>query len=90
MLAGGWGLAELQEVNLPEDVDKVFTAVTEGMVGASYTPVLYAGQQVVQGFNYMVFCKQVLSDKDHTEHLVKMVVNVFMDNCSIVEIETII
>lgn len=88
-IAGGWNLKEMSN-KLPEDVEKGFKEVTQHLVGASYEPVLYAGSQVVAGFNYMIICKQILSDKDATEHLVKLVINVFNEKWSIVSIDEIV
>ncbi len=75
---------------LPEDVEKGFNEVTQHLVGASYEPVLYVGSQVVAGINYMIICKQTLSDKDATEHLVTLVINVFNEKWSIVSIDEIV
>lgn len=89
-MVGAFVLADLQAVTLPEDVDTAFKAATSEMVGATYTPVLYCGHQIVQGINYMILCEQRLSDKDQTKHLVKMIVNAFMGECKIVLIDQII
>lgn len=87
--AGGWNLKEISS-KLPEEVEKGFKEVTQHLVGASYEPVLYAGSQVVVGFNYMIICKQTLSDIDATEHLVKLVINIFNEKWSIVSIDEIV
>ncbi len=87
--AGGWNLKEIS-CKLPVEVEKGFKEVTEHLVGASYEPVLYVGSQVVAGINYMIICKQTLSDKDATEHLVKLVINIFNEKWSIVSIDEII
>lgn len=88
-IAGGWNLKEMSS-KLPAEVEKGFKEVTQHLVGASYEPMLYAGSQVVAGINYMIICKQTLSDKDATEHLVKLVINVFNEKWSIVSIDEII
>lgn len=90
MSQGGWILANMQAVMLPEEVDVAFRAATKTQVGATYTPVLYAGHQIVRGINYMLFCRQVLSNQNQTEHLVKMIINAFAEDYSIISIETII
>ncbi len=88
-IAGGWSLKEISN-KLPEEVEKGFKEVTQHLVGASYEPVLYVGSQVVAGINYMIICKQTLSDKDATEHLVKLVINNFNGKWSIVSIDEIV
>ncbi len=86
--AGGWNFKEISS-KLPAEVEKGFKEVTQHLVGASYEPILYAGSQVVAGINYMIICKQTLSDKDATEHLVKLVINIFNEKWSIVSIDEI-
>ncbi len=89
MTVGGWNLKEISS-KLPKDVEKGFKEETEHLVGASYEPVLYVGSQVVAGINYMIICKQTLSDKDATEHIVKLVINDFNEKWSIVSIDEIL
>lgn len=88
-MVGAWKIEKMQAVSLPEIVATGFAAVTNDLVGASYIPVLYVGEQVVSGTNYMIICKQTLSDRSATEHIVKMVINLFQNNWSIVIIDTI-
>lgn len=90
MRPGGWKLANLEATELPERVASAFTAVTKDLIGATYTPVLYCGQQTVRGFNYMLICEQKLSDKEGTQHLVQMIINEFQDEYYIVNIQAII
>jgi len=54
-LAGGWQAAENGEIT--EEVQKVFDKGLEGLVGVSYTPVLYLGSQVVAGTNHAILCQ---------------------------------
>lgn len=88
-IAGGWNLKEMSS-KLPTEVEKGFKEVTQHLVGASYETMLYVGSQVVAGINYMIICKQTLSDKDATEHLVKLVINVLNEKWSIVSIDEIV
>lgn len=89
-MVGAWKIEKMQAAKLPEIVATGFAAVTSDMVGASYLPVLYVGEQVVRGTNYMIICKQTLSDKSSAEHIVKMVINLFENTWSIVIIDTIV
>ena len=45
--------------DLPQKVATAFAKATEGIVGVSYTPVLYVASQVVSGMNYCIVCKTV-------------------------------
>lgn len=74
-MVGAWKIAKMKTVKLPEKVATGFKQATKDLKGAQYRPVLYCGKQVVTGTNHLIVCKQVLSDKDKTEHVVKMVLN---------------
>lgn len=84
-------MAKMEAVSLPEKAAAAFSAVTKGMVGAGYAPVLYCGEQIVNGINYMIICKQTLVTNPPEEHLVTMVINCSAQgSCSIVSIEQIV
>lgn len=82
--SGGWTLVPMEGCKLPEQVATGFSQVTESLVGADYTPVLYAGTQVVHGLNHMLICKQTLAAQGAPEHLVTMVLNQNCDGGDIV------
>ncbi|MBQ3447766.1 MAG: hypothetical protein IJG37_09000 [Synergistaceae bacterium] len=73
---GGWNIDEMKGVNLPQKAQSAFTAVTGGLVGADYEPVLYVGSQLVNGINYCVLAVQTLLTATPEKRLVKMVINV--------------
>lgn len=75
VIPGGWKLAEMQPCNLPQEVATGYNQVVQSLVGADYTPVLYVGQQVVAGMNYMIICKQKIVVPDPPEHLVEVIIN---------------
>lgn len=52
---GGWNETESPVVT--EDVQNVIEKATEGLVGASYTPVAYLANQIVSGMNYCILCE---------------------------------
>lgn len=83
-MSGGYTLAPMEACPLPEQVATGFGLVTKNLVGATYTPVLYVGTQVVHGTNHMLICKQTLAAPGAPEHLVKMVLNQNHDDGSIV------
>lgn len=89
-MVGAWKLAEMDAADLPERAATAFSEVTGSMIGAKYTPVLYCGEQLVHGTNYMIICKQTISAQDSPEYLVKMVVNSNEQGNSIVSIEKIV
>ena len=72
---GGWNIDEMRSCNLPQKVQSAFTAVTGGIVGAEYMPVLYVGSQVVNGMNYCVLAVQTIITANPEKRFVKMVIN---------------
>ena len=73
---GGWNIDEMKSVNLPQKAQSAFTAVTGGLVGAEYMPVLYVGSQVVNGTNYCILAVQTIITGTPEKRLVKMIINV--------------
>ena len=73
---GGWNIDEMKGVNLPQKAQSAFTAVTGGLVGADYTPVLYVGSQLVNGTNHCILAVQRLVVPESESRLVKMIINV--------------
>lgn len=73
---GGWNIDEMKGVTLPQKAQSAFTAVTGGLVGADYTPVLYVGSQVVNGTNHCILAKQTIITATPEVRLVKMIINV--------------
>ncbi len=75
-ILGGWDISEMKGVNLPQKAQSAFTAITGGLVGADYEPVLYVGSQVVNGMNYCILAKQTVITAEPEVRLVKMIINV--------------
>lgn len=78
---GGWVITEEAKncptCNLPEQVATAFSKVTmDLMVGAKYEPLMYLATQVVNGTNYMILCRETISDNDHTVLVSAMVLNI--------------
>ena len=73
---GGWNIDEMKGVNLPQKAQSAFTAVTGGITGSEYTPVLYVGSQVVNGTNHCILALQKVVVPESEPRLVKMVINV--------------
>ena len=76
VIPGGWNIDEMKGVNLPQKAASAFTAITGGLVGADYQPVLYVGSQVVNGTNYCILALQTLVLPEPEKRLVKMIINV--------------
>ena len=74
-MLGGWNIDEIKTVNLPQKVASAFTAVTGGITGADYQPVLYVGKQIVNGTNYCLLAIQRLVVPNAEKRLVKMIIN---------------
>lgn len=89
-MVGTWNLASMKPVNLPERVATAFSEAIQSLVGAKYIPVLYCGEQLVHGTNYMIICKQTIIAMGAAEHLVTMVINCSEQGNSIVKIEQIV
>lgn len=59
-VAGGWTIVGEGKVQMPEEAQEAFLAVTKELVGATYVPVAYLGSQVVAGRNYSILCTRTL------------------------------
>ena len=56
-LVGGWTPVESEAAVLPDDAQAAFDKATEGLVGATYTPVALLSTQLVAGTNYCILCQ---------------------------------
>lgn len=81
-MLGNWNLDEIKSVNLPQKVASAFTAITGGLTGAEYMPVLYVGSQPVNGTNYCILAIQTTVLATPIKRLVKMVINVAADGAA--------
>lgn len=79
-LLGGWDISALKSCALPQKAASAFSAVTGGLVGAEYMPVLYVGSQQVHGTNHCIIAVQTLVTANPEKRLVKMVINESQDN----------
>ncbi len=74
---GGFEIARnMSACKLPDEVQAAFDTVYGGLIGCKYTPVLYCGQQVVSGMNYMIICKTtpVVQYPELAEELIKVII----------------
>ena len=72
---GGWDLSALKSCTLPQKAASAFSAVTGGLVGAEYMPVLYVGSQLVHGTNHCIIAVQTIITANPEKRLVKMIIN---------------
>ena len=79
---GSWNIDDLKGVNLPQKAQSAFTAVTGGLTGADYQPVLYVSSQLVNGTNYCILAVQKLVVPKGEARLVKMIINVALDGAA--------
>lgn len=90
-MLNSWKIADLKEIELPEDAEKAFKEVTGKYPGiAINTPVLYCGSQVVKGINHMIIyvnepTPQVpqMFDK-HNRYLCQIIINSFEGEYSVI------
>lgn len=69
---------------MPQQAASAWSAFeTAGLVGASYKPILYVGQQEVKGTNYVFIAEQTLMTAGQDKHLVTIKVNEFEGEYSI-------
>lgn len=89
---GGWVIDEkMQACPMPEKVASAFSEAVINLQGAEYMPVLYVGQQLVSGMNYMIICKQTLITQNSTVDIVKMTIYASLDKPAVIQsIETIL
>lgn len=73
IMLGGWQIAEMEPVSLPEKVATGFLEAFKNILGAEYVPVLYCGSQIVAGKNHVIICKQKAMTNPPVEHLVKVI-----------------
>lgn len=55
VLSGGWEVSDNNEIT--DELSKIFEKANETITGASYTPAIYLGSQVVAGMNHAFLCK---------------------------------
>lgn len=90
-----FGKIEFEEfeglTKMPQKAASAWSAV-DGIVGASYKPLLYIGEQVARGTNYWFICEQTLVTATPAKHIVTLAINEFNGTYMIVpgSIEVII
>lgn len=68
---------------MPQKYQSAWTAV-EGLVGASYNPLMTVGKQQAKGTNYWLIAEQTLITNPPEKHLVTIAINEFAGNYTLV------
>lgn len=76
---GGWNIDEMKGCSMPQKAASAFTGAMGGVVGADYEPVLYVGNQIVNGTNYCFLAIQTLVTVNAPKRLVKIVIHEALD-----------
>lgn len=62
---------------MPQKAASAWSAVNNGLVGASYKPLLFVGTQVAKGTNYFFIAEQTLTTNPPVKHIVTIAINEF-------------
>jgi len=87
--AGAKVVRIIEEADLPEDLQCVFSTAMQGLVGVGYKPLFYVGSQIVKGVNYYFICQAKGIYPGAEPYAVVVCINVFENTKSIVSIERI-
>lgn len=74
-MVGEWKLENMKPCELPQKLSTEVGKLLNSMQGASYMPVLYCAEQIVNGTNHMLICKQSLTTAQPVEHLTKVILH---------------
>jgi len=71
--------------NQPQRVASAASEIEHAaLMGATYKPILYIGEQIVSGTKYWFICEQTLVTAIPEKHIVKLAVNEFQGNFELV------
>ena len=76
---GGWTIVNHSTEHLPQALASAVSALETGELsgfGVRYKAIWYLASQLVNGSNHMLVCKQTRSDKDATQKIVVVVLNI--------------
>ena len=76
-------------MSLPQRPQSAWTGAIESIVGASYKPLIYIGEQKVHGINYWFIAEQTLITNPPVRRLVKLGINENRDEDGDVEYKLI-
>ena len=70
--------------SMPQRAASAWSGAFDGLVGASYKPLLFYATQLVKGVNYYFVAEQTLVTNPPIRRLVKVVINEFEGNYELV------
>lgn len=73
-MVGTWKILDAPDCKLPQKLATAYSELLGIMIGATYTPMLYAATQLVNGTNHLIISKQVLVTPELVEHLVYVII----------------
>lgn len=85
MSFGHINLAQFPECRLPQKAQSAWDDVFGDIVGAQYKPVVYKGDQEVNGVNYWYIAEQTLMTKPLVRRLVELAINEHRDEDGMAE-----
>ncbi|MBR3382670.1 MAG: hypothetical protein IKG85_06495, partial [Clostridia bacterium] len=75
--------------SMPQKYQSAWTGACEGLVGASYKPLLFYATQLVKGVNYYFIAEQTLITNPIIRRVVKLVINEFEGKYDLVDVTEI-
>ena len=69
---------------LPQKAATAWTAVENGLCGASFTPLVYVGTQVAKGTNHWFIVEETMVTNPPTKHIATLAINEYNGVCAIV------
>lgn len=85
-LLGGYQFEDFETAKLKQRAATAWGAVEgAGLVGATFTPILYCGIQMVRGVNHLFIAEEILSTLGQDTRIVAIVVNEFNGNYEVVK-----
>lgn len=88
-MVGSWNINVVIGA-MPQRVATAIVALSDSIVGAEYTPILYIGSQLTNGTNHAVLAEQLLTTGRDTKNIVLIIFNEKGENCDVVSIERIL
>ncbi len=82
---GGWNIDEMKPCKMPQRLASAYAGAMSGIVGAEYEPVLYIGNQIVNGTNYCLVAVQTLVTVNSPKRLVKIVIHEDLDGTATIK-----
>ncbi|HCB1501781.1 hypothetical protein DET57_110218 [Klebsiella oxytoca] len=77
IVSGGWSINSVllaDSAQIPQEYLDIFNEAVGELEGVGYSPLLYCGEQVVSGHNYMFIARKTLVHPSSQHHIVKMVI----------------